>query len=276
MQNGIRAYYADDLPYVTIRDRTTNSVLYDVRCDSARSAVAAAVADNVDLSGADLSGMDLSYAVLTNAKMKNVFAKATNLFGADLTGACLQGAYLCEANLSGARIVRTDLTDSMMVHALLTNSIVESSSLRNARLSHSKFDNVLLNGVTMDGVDLREAVIVDTVFTNVCIQNVILTGAVLNRLGDRLVGYRPYLRIGPIGNSRVHLEVWFSTKGARVRATRDISMSEFEGGLDRFQQSIGSGDDYSVFSKDLADHYQLAVDLIRKRMDTNLNIKEQS
>lgn len=109
-----------------ILNRWNQATLFKCEADNASEALAKAVSENVDLTGADLTkadlaganlagvrlyGADLNGASLSNADLYNADLCEANLYHANLAGANLYGAHLHGADLAGANLtpIRDDL-----------------------------------------------------------------------------------------------------------------------------------------------------------------------
>ena len=107
----------------SIKNRYTDSVLFEVEADSFIKAVESAVKFRANLSGANLSRADLSGA---------------DLSGADLSGANLSGANLSEADLSEADLSEADLSGANLSWADLSGANLSWANLSRANLSWAK------------------------------------------------------------------------------------------------------------------------------------------
>ena len=87
-----------------IKSRFTGDILFSLKTESLKLAVAAAVKSGADLRGADLSGAYLRGAYLRGADLREAYLSGADLRGAYLRGADLREAYLSGADLSGAKI----------------------------------------------------------------------------------------------------------------------------------------------------------------------------
>ena len=122
---------------LTIKNRWTDTLIFECDAPSMRLALEMAVKQKVslsdailrgailrgaDLSGADLSGADLSDAILSGADLSDADLSGAFHCGADLSDAILRGASLSGANLSGADLSGADLSGADLSGAILSGA----------------------------------------------------------------------------------------------------------------------------------------------------------
>lgn len=122
-----------------IKNRWSNSVIFELETESLKSCVEEAVKKQVLLNDADLSGADLSGCYLISA-----YLDSADLSDADLSGATLNGTCLTNANLTNA-----DLTCANLKGTFLDGADLRCAKLTNAYLIGANFD-----GANMAGADL--------------------------------------------------------------------------------------------------------------------------
>ena len=110
-----------------IRSRWDGRVLFELRRDSLRLCVEAAVKGGADLRGADLGGAYLGGAYLGGAYLGGADLRGAYLGGADLGGAYLRGADLGGARLVGARLVGAYLVGARLDGAYLGKHKINGS-----------------------------------------------------------------------------------------------------------------------------------------------------
>ena len=123
--------------------RRNGEVIIEGDFDSISAAVAKAIADGRDLSGANLSGAnlsraDLSRANLSGANLSRADLSRANLYGANLSRADLYGANLSRADLSGADLSGADLSGADLSWADLSWADLSGADLSWADLSLTK------------------------------------------------------------------------------------------------------------------------------------------
>jgi uncharacterized protein YjbI with pentapeptide repeats len=98
--------------------------------EEVRSAVAAAPAGTVDLSGKDMSGDDLTGLDLSGANLTRSNLSGGNLHGVKLVGANLTDANLTKADLTFAWIMRANFTHARL-HVATMQTVVTSTGMDN-------------------------------------------------------------------------------------------------------------------------------------------------
>jgi uncharacterized protein YjbI with pentapeptide repeats len=111
-----------------------------------RSAVAAAPAGAVDLSGRDMSDDDLTGLDLSGA----------NLAGANLTGANLHGVKLVGTNLTGADLTKADLTFAWIIRTNFTRARLHGATMQTI-VTSVRMDNTPDQAAIFVGADLSDA-----------------------------------------------------------------------------------------------------------------------
>lgn len=158
--------------------------------------VEAAIKAGVSLAGANLVGENLAGSDLAGADLTGA-----NLAWADLTGANLTGAILTEANLRGANLDGVDLVGAYLARADLAGAYLIRANLR----------GVDLRGANLDGADLAGAYLAGANLTGAYLRGAYLDG------GEKLIGRRPILQIGPIGSDSRYLTAFLTDRGLRLR-----------------------------------------------------------
>ncbi len=120
------------MPYIQISSHTTGRILFGGDFMSLRSCVEAAVARNVDLSGADLSHTNLTNTNLDEAMLAGALFGGANLTGANISdalldGACFRGASLFNTCLAQSRLRGCDFTDAAFGATDITGADVSGS-----------------------------------------------------------------------------------------------------------------------------------------------------
>ncbi len=96
---------------IEILNRYTGAVLYtSATADTIAAAVAEALSDRANLTGANFTGANLTGANLSRADLAEANLYGANLTRANLTGADLSRANLAEADLTGANLAEANLT----------------------------------------------------------------------------------------------------------------------------------------------------------------------
>jgi len=152
-----------------------------------------------------------------------------NLSYANLSGAYLRGADLIDADLSGAYLRGADLID-----ADLSGAYLRGANLIGADLSGAYLCGANLSGAYLSGAYLRDAD---------------LSGAHL--YGNKLVGSRPILQIGPIGSRTDYLVAYLTDAGV------DLHTSCFFGTLDEFRVACIETHGESVHGREYAAAIQM-------------------
>ena len=188
---------------VEIKSRWNEGVLFRAEVDAdidvnlwVRAAVVIAVNARADLDGANLTGAFLAGANLTGAFLAGANLTGANLtgasldgahlVGADLTRASLDGASLDGANLAGAHLVGADLTGAHLAGAHLVGADLTGANLAGAHLAGAYLSGAYLSGADLEG-------------------------------GEKLIGERPLLQIGPIGSAARYFVAYNTDKGLRLR-----------------------------------------------------------
>lgn len=127
--------------------RTSGKILFQHQCEnnSTRLTLEAAVAANIDLTGADLTGKDLSYANLPGAALAGA-----KLSGAKLTGVNFYKANLCRAQMSFCKMTGAKMSFCKLAGANFNRSILNDVNFYRADLSDSKLSHVKLYGATLN------------------------------------------------------------------------------------------------------------------------------
>jgi hypothetical protein len=115
-----------------IRNRWTDSVMFEVEADSFVKAVEQKVKEGANLRGANLRG-----AYLRGAYLRGAYLEGANLRGANLRGAYLEGAYLEGANLRGAYLRGAYLLGANLEGAYLEGANLEGAYLEDLLLGNS-------------------------------------------------------------------------------------------------------------------------------------------
>jgi uncharacterized protein YjbI with pentapeptide repeats len=97
---------------IQIKNRYTDSIIFEGEYENLELAVEAAVKSDANLRGANLRGANLwganlRGANLLGANLEDANLRGANLWGANLEGANLRGANLWGANLRGANLAQT-------------------------------------------------------------------------------------------------------------------------------------------------------------------------
>lgn len=124
----------------SLPDLFSNSLIEEIRSDSARYNLEEAHLNGFELACANLNGRCLKKAKLIGAKlvhvgMNEVDLREADLTNANLTNAELKKAKLCWANLNNANLSNADLSDAYLIGSNLSNTILTQSNLLNADLS---------------------------------------------------------------------------------------------------------------------------------------------
>ena len=150
---------------------------------------------------------------------------------ATLSGANLRDANLSDANLSGANLSGANLSGANLRGAYLRGAYLSGANLRDANLS---------------GAHLRDANLRDAN----------LSGAYLHG-GEKLIGKRPILVIGPIGSRCDYLIAYLTDKGVRLLA------GCFFGDIDTFRNEL----ELTHGDNDHAAEYRAALVMIEKHAE---------
>jgi uncharacterized protein YjbI with pentapeptide repeats len=143
---------------------------------------------------------------------------------ANLAGAYLAGAYLAEANLAGANLARAYLDRANLAGAYLVGAYLPEAYLAGAYLAEA---------------DLARANLADAYLARAYLAGAYLAGAYLDRAnlagaylgnGEKLVGERPIVQIGPIGSRCAYVTAYLTDQGLRFDAgcQRQITREIFE------------------------------------------------
>ena len=97
------------ITHFTIKNRWTETTLYECEADSLKEAIVKAVAERADLQCADLGDANLRGANLRDADLGGAYLRDAYLRDANLRDANLRDAYLYGADLGGADLRGADL-----------------------------------------------------------------------------------------------------------------------------------------------------------------------
>ena len=212
-----------------IKHRYTDAVLFE--CDVPEDVQASGMATRYALEKAVKDGAYLTDAYLTDA----------NLTGADLTGAYLTGANMRRATLTDANLTGSDLTGANLTGADLTGAYLTDAYLTDAYLTDANLTGADLTGAYLTGANMRGAN---------------LSGAYLHG-GEKLIGKRPILVIGPIGSRCDYLIAYLTDKGVRLLA------GCFFGDIDTFRNEL----ELTHGDNDHAAEYRAALVMIEKHAE---------
>ena len=148
-----------------------------------------------------------------------------------LEKAVKDGAYLRGANLRGANLGGAYLRGAYLEGAYLRGAYLRGAYLRGANLEGAYLEGANLESAYLEGANLGD--------------------------GEKLIGERPLLVIGPIGSRCDYLIAYLTDKGIRIRA------GCFFGDIDTFRNKLESthGDN------DHAAEYRAALVLIEKHAE---------
>ncbi|NBX66581.1 MAG: pentapeptide repeat-containing protein [Proteobacteria bacterium] len=116
---------------ISIRNRTTNAVIFSGSFKSMRHAVETAVSQKISLSCADLRRARLDNATLdggdfTNASLENASLTGANLSEADLSHANLRSTDLTTTCLCESRLIDTDFTNASFAATLISGAVIDN------------------------------------------------------------------------------------------------------------------------------------------------------
>ena len=134
-------------------------------------------------------------------------------------------AFKSRANLSGADLSGADLSGADLSGADLSRANLYGADLSGANLSGADLYGADLSGANLSGADLAN--------------------------GEKLVGKRPVLQIGPIGSRCAYFTAYITDKGLRFDAgcQRQITRGVFE---DRLAEEHGDNDHAKEYRAALA------------------------
>jgi uncharacterized protein YjbI with pentapeptide repeats len=126
-----------------IKNRFTESVIFENDADTMRQTVIDALAGEADLREADLRGAYLRGANLRGATLRGANLYEADLRGVNLRGANLRGVNLRGANLRGANLREADLREADLYEADLREADLREADLYEADLRGVKDINIL-------------------------------------------------------------------------------------------------------------------------------------
>ena len=213
---------------IEIKRRLSTEVVFSLACENNSIAItlAVAVSEKADLRNADLENENFYKADLRKADLRNADLRFANFRKADLRFADLRNVNLRNADLENASFDNVNLRNADLENACLKNADLKNADLRNANLRNA---------------DLRNADLCNADLENACLENANLRNADLHTTnlygasivnGVKLVGYRSYFVIGPIGSRKDVLTTFLTEKGVFIRT------GCFFGALEEFKNAL--------------------------------------
>ena len=152
---------------------------------------------------------------------------------ANLRSANLRSANLRSANLSSANLRFADLRFADLRFADLSSANLRSTNLRSANLSSANLRSADLRSADLRFADLRSA----------NLSSADLSSADLDE--KKLIGYRPFFSIGPIGSRSDYVHAWITDAGVMIRAGCFFdTRAQFELALDAEHGDNEHGQEY--------------------------------
>ncbi len=164
----------------------------------------------------------------TREMLEKATAAKANLRFADLRSANLRSANLRSANLSSANLSSANLSSANLRSADLSSADLSFADLRFADLRFADLSSANLRSADLRFADLRFAD---------------LRSADLDE--KKLIGYRPFFSIGPIGSRSDYVHAWITDAGVMIRAGCFFdTRAQFELALDAEHGDNEHGQEY--------------------------------